>query len=334
MEIKIIGRSPECDFFYEDPFISRQHLQFVKYSDFDYRIIDIDSTTGTYVNGQKIPPGTEYKLEKSDVVKIGNTLLKWNEFFKTPSKTVSQPDIYATKPDEEVLNKNSGNLEPTLPNELFEMVKAFAEDGVYTEKEQIALKSYCQTHNIDYEKYIEPLINEAIFNVNKNKKEQELKNQNDSQNNKTIHNYTVDTMGDLVFKPLYATFGQRLGAFLIDAIILSVLEVLISFVYVSLNGMYDYEDLLILNVLYIVISWFYFAILESSKAGATFGKQAVGLFVVNENNNRISFFQASGRFFARILSVLILFIGYLMPLWTEKKQALHDLISGCIVVKK
>ena len=46
----------------------------------------------------------------------------------------------------------------------------------------------------------------------------------------------------------------------------------------------------------------------------------------------IGFGRASGRYFARILSSLILMIGYLMAAFTARKQSLHDLLSGCLVV--
>jgi uncharacterized RDD family membrane protein YckC len=83
----------------------------------------------------------------------------------------------------------------------------------------------------------------------------------------------------------------------------------------------------------IVINWLYYALLESSFKQATLGKMALGLKVTDMEGKRISFGQATGRYFAKILSGLILCIGYLMAAFTEKKQALHDIIVGTLVVK-
>jgi len=83
-----------------------------------------------------------------------------------------------------------------------------------------------------------------------------------------------------------------------------------------------------------ILHWLYFALLESSEWRGTLGKKALGLEVTDLNGNRIDFARASGRFFAKILSTLILFIGYMMAGFTEKKQALHDILAGCLVIRK
>jgi uncharacterized RDD family membrane protein YckC len=81
--------------------------------------------------------------------------------------------------------------------------------------------------------------------------------------------------------------------------------------------------------------WLYYALFESSTWQATPGKKVLGLFVTDLNGNRISFAHASGRFFAKLISGLIPFgIGYMMAGFTAKKQALHDLIAGCLVLRK
>jgi hypothetical protein len=73
--------------------------------------------------------------------------------------------------------------------------------------------------------------------------------------------------------------------------------------------------------------------MESSKRQATFGKIVFGLRVVDLDGDRISFGKASGRHFGKILSLITFFIGHFMAGWTRKKQALHDKMSGCLVVK-
>lgn len=79
------------------------------------------------------------------------------------------------------------------------------------------------------------------------------------------------------------------------------------------------------------ISWLYYALFESSDFQATPGKMALGLIVTNYDGSKISFARATGRYFAKTISYLIFNIGFLMAAVTERKQALHDLISGCLV---
>ncbi|HBY76937.1 MAG TPA: hypothetical protein DEG47_08015, partial [Cyanobacteria bacterium UBA11148] len=88
------------------------------------------------------------------------------------------------------------------------------------------------------------------------------------------------------------------------------------------------------NLVGLLIAWLYYAVQESSAKQATIGKQALGIVVTDLQNQRISFIQATIRYFSKIISTIILLIGYLMALFTEKKQALHDIIAGTLVVNK
>jgi uncharacterized RDD family membrane protein YckC len=81
-----------------------------------------------------------------------------------------------------------------------------------------------------------------------------------------------------------------------------------------------------------VLTWLYFAICESSPWQATLGKLALGIRVTDLNGHRISFPRALGRYLAKFLSVLILFIGFLMVAWTRRKQGLHDMLAGTLVL--
>jgi uncharacterized RDD family membrane protein YckC len=82
-----------------------------------------------------------------------------------------------------------------------------------------------------------------------------------------------------------------------------------------------------------LVKWLYFALQESSSAQATIGKRVMGLRVTDLAGQRLGFGQASGRFFAKIVSNLTACIGYIMAGFTERKQALHDMIAGTLVVK-
>ena len=83
-----------------------------------------------------------------------------------------------------------------------------------------------------------------------------------------------------------------------------------------------------------VLSWLYHAYLESSEKQATLGKMVVGVRVTDTNMQRISFGQATARHFSKYISALVLMIGYIMAGFTEKKQALHDMIAGTVVSYK
>jgi uncharacterized RDD family membrane protein YckC len=85
-------------------------------------------------------------------------------------------------------------------------------------------------------------------------------------------------------------------------------------------------------VIGVVIGWLYYALQESSNHQATIGKRACGIKVIGLDGQRISFARATGRHFAEILSGLTLFVGYMMAGWTQRKQALHDMIAGTYVV--
>jgi uncharacterized RDD family membrane protein YckC len=80
-------------------------------------------------------------------------------------------------------------------------------------------------------------------------------------------------------------------------------------------------------------NWIYEAALESSSYQATLGKMALGLKVTDLEGRRISFARATGRHFAKILSGLMFFIGFIMAGFTQRKQALHDMIAGTLVVR-
>lgn len=137
----------------------------------------------------------------------------------------------------------------------------------------------------------------------------------------------------------YAGFVNRLAAYLIDGIVIYIGGFIIGFfigltlVLLQITNLID-ETLLnsFYQIIGIGITWLYFAIMESSSKQATLGKMAMKIKVTDLEGNRISFSRATGRYFAKILSMMIFFIGYIMAAFTEKKQALHDMIAGTLVV--
>lgn len=83
-----------------------------------------------------------------------------------------------------------------------------------------------------------------------------------------------------------------------------------------------------------VAIWLYFAVQESSWRQATIGKHVMGIKVTDMYGERLSFWRATGRHLGKILSSALFAIGYLMAGFTEKKQALHDIMAGTLVVRR
>ena len=86
------------------------------------------------------------------------------------------------------------------------------------------------------------------------------------------------------------------------------------------------------GILIVVVPWLYYAGFESSRGQATPGKVLMHLEVTDLEGNHISFARATLRFFGKFISVLIIFIGFLMIGLTKKRQGLHDKIAGCLVL--
>ena len=82
-----------------------------------------------------------------------------------------------------------------------------------------------------------------------------------------------------------------------------------------------------------VIRWLYFALFESSAAQATLGKRAMRLRVTDLEGRRISFARATGRTFAKIVSAIILGIGFVMVAFTGRRQGLHDMMAETVVLR-
>jgi uncharacterized RDD family membrane protein YckC len=139
-----------------------------------------------------------------------------------------------------------------------------------------------------------------------------------------------------------AEFWVRAMALLTDVAVLqfgfTIITVVIVLLLIKLdvatgNNLTLEEILFIVGLLnlLIVIYWLYFTLLESSRWQATIGKRALGIKVTDEQGNRIGFGRANGRYWSKILSALILGIGFLMVMFTQKKQGLHDIIAGTVV---
>lgn len=132
----------------------------------------------------------------------------------------------------------------------------------------------------------------------------------------------------------YAGFWLRFCAFVLDQVLLFVVNFFIGFVIgFALASASKGAGVILIQVIGIVVSWLYYASMESSTKQATLGKMALGIVVTDLNGERIGFGKATGRYFGKIVSGLILCIGYIMAGFTERKQALHDMMAGTLVIK-
>ena len=135
----------------------------------------------------------------------------------------------------------------------------------------------------------------------------------------------------------YAGFWKRFAALILDTIIFIIPTFIIGLIFgIPLSATNLGEEGIegLANVFGLFLGWLYNSIMDSSSKQGTLGKMALGIKVTDLNGNRIGFGKATGRYFGKILSVITLCIGYMMAGFTEKKQGLHDMMAGCLVVNK
>lgn len=80
--------------------------------------------------------------------------------------------------------------------------------------------------------------------------------------------------------------------------------------------------------------WLYGAVMESSGRQATLGKLACALIVTDLDQQRLSLLRALGRNFAKVISLAVLGLGFLTPVFSGKKQQLQDIMAGCLVIQR
>ena len=151
----------------------------------------------------------------------------------------------------------------------------------------------------------------------------------------------------------YGGFWLRFLAYLIDGVVitLGVFAVAIPLVFLTglgtlLSQVHLEEDVndagfwLIMAVIFLfamvtlAVTWLYHALMESSEWQATIGKRVLDLVVTDMAGYRVSFWRATGRHFAKIVSNMIYPFGHIMAGFTQQKQALHDMIAGCLVLRR
>jgi len=155
----------------------------------------------------------------------------------------------------------------------------------------------------------------------------------------------------------YASFGFRLFAYILDAFVLQLMQIiviipfLLSLGFDFVNSPFDwgsyerFDDVFLeelelwidqvqpLIIAGLINQTLYFSLLESSHLQASLGKLVFGIKVVDQQGARLDFLSCLIRNISKFLSSLIFMLGYLMALLTKNKQALHDLIAGSYVVR-
>lgn len=140
---------------------------------------------------------------------------------------------------------------------------------------------------------------------------------------------------------VFAGFWKRAVASLFDTMILAAALTAVLLVLgaiLRIAGLAGSEIGLVLKVfapiLVLVSAWAYYTCMESSPWGATVGKSAMGIHVTGTSGQNLSFGRANARYWAKTISAVILFIGFIMAAFTEKKQALHDMLARTIVLAR
>jgi uncharacterized RDD family membrane protein YckC len=155
---------------------------------------------------------------------------------------------------------------------------------------------------------------------------------------------------------VYAGLGRRFVAFIVDIIIILLFDLVAMAVLGLTRGIqnsYFYfvqhvpveqlttegtmaamlgSVMAAYGIVLIIIPWFYFAGFESSRSQATPGKLLMRIVVTDMTGNKPTFARVTLRHFAKFVSALIIFIGFLMIGLTQKRQGLHDKIAGCLVL--
>jgi len=146
----------------------------------------------------------------------------------------------------------------------------------------------------------------------------------------------------------YAGFWKRVAAYFVDYMVFTpvLLICFVLYVYFSpytwdeiiysyyYNPYIDWAYWVFMAVLPGIVGIAYFCGMESSSKQGTLGKMALGIQVVDMNDNRISFGRAFGRYFGKLLSGCLCYIGFIMVGFTQKKQGLHDILAATQVINR
>ncbi|NKB47867.1 MAG: RDD family protein [Alphaproteobacteria bacterium] len=137
----------------------------------------------------------------------------------------------------------------------------------------------------------------------------------------------------------YAGFWLRLIAAAIDGGIVLIWVWLLGLVFnVNITSPVhegaDFYTFRLFQLVALFTVWLYYAVMESTTTQATIGKMFMGIYVTDLDGDRVAFSRASIRYWMKYVSIVIFFIGFLIAAFTRRKQAMHDMVANCLVLKR
>jgi uncharacterized RDD family membrane protein YckC len=120
-----------------------------------------------------------------------------------------------------------------------------------------------------------------------------------------------------------ASFAQRLLGAFADVILVSIAGTLVNAVFNSR----------IAATVNFIVGIVYYVYLEGSPSGQTVGKRLANIRVIDfDSGGPIDRGRAAIRYFGRLLSGIVCFLGYFWMLWDSERQTWHDKLANSVVV--
>lgn len=230
-------------------------------------------------------------------------------------------------------------------SELQMMLKA-AQSTVETAKEEFGSDHEIVADALDsYAELLSKTSDRRLEAVTARQQSQEIRRLN-NPNRVSSHQASSQRFEETTANNSYAGFWLRFVARVVDSFLIGTVLGGIGFVGGLILGIVmaalGEEAGAILSIVFfigaalmgLIVEWLYFAGFECSSLQATPGKLLLGLKVTTMDGKRIGFGRATGRFFGKLISAIPLYVGFMMAGWTEKKQALHDMMCETLVVRK
>jgi uncharacterized RDD family membrane protein YckC len=160
--------------------------------------------------------------------------------------------------------------------------------------------------------------------------------------------YPPATLGAAVLpESYYGGFWIRVAAYLLDSLILSAVFIPLFLIFclpiiMRVANQPNPEQgpppelfgiIFMLVPIVWIVHWLYESLLTSSRWQGTVGKRILRLKVTDDFGNKITFARATGRFFAKILSGMVMYVGFIMVAFMERKRGLHDIICNTQVLR-
>lgn len=121
-------------------------------------------------------------------------------------------------------------------------------------------------------------------------------------------------------------FWIRVGAYLIDAVILIIVDLIVGLIFRNSQALVSLIELVV-SLGYFVYFW------SAAGGGQTVGMRALKIKVVKTNGSQLDYVGAVIRYVGLVISFLVIFIGVIWVAFDPNKQGWHDKIAGTYVVR-